>query len=61
MSAIYLVKNQVYHAWTKHINVRFHFFSEEGDLVLETIHTKENPTDNLPRWFRELSSTIVRT
>jgi len=25
MSAIYLAKNQVYHARTKHINVRFHF------------------------------------
>ena len=26
MSAIYLVKNQVYHARTKHIVVRFHLF-----------------------------------
>ena len=25
MSAIYLTKNQVYHARTKHIDVRFHF------------------------------------
>jgi len=25
MSAIHLVKNQVYHARTKHIDVRFHF------------------------------------
>jgi len=25
MSAIYLAKNQVYHARTKHIDVRFHF------------------------------------
>ena len=23
-SAIYLAKHQVYHAWTKHIDVRFH-------------------------------------
>ena len=26
MSAIYLAKNQVYHARTKHIDVRFHLF-----------------------------------
>ena len=26
MSAIYLVKNQVYHVRTKYINIRFHFF-----------------------------------
>jgi len=25
MSAIYLVKNQVYHTSTKHIDIRFHF------------------------------------
>ena len=28
MSAIYLAKNQVHHARTKHIDVRFHFFRE---------------------------------
>ena len=35
MSAIYLAKNQVYHARMKHINVRFHFVREildEGDI-----------------------------
>jgi len=37
MSAIYLIKNQVYHARTKHIDVRFHFVQEildEGDIKL---------------------------
>ena len=37
MSAIYLAKNQVYHANMKHINVRFHFVWEildEGDIEL---------------------------
>ena len=37
MSAIYLAKNQVYHARTKHIDIRFHFVREildEGDIVL---------------------------
>jgi len=37
MNAIYLVKNQVYHARTKHIDVRFHFIQEildEGNIEL---------------------------
>ena len=34
---------------------------KEGDLVLEKIHTQENPTFMLTKVFRELSSTIVRT
>jgi len=43
MSVIYLVKNQVYHAWTKHINIKLHFVREileECDLVLEKIHRR---------------------
>ena len=50
MSAIHLAKNQVYHARTKHIDVRFHFVREildEGDIKLLKIHTKENLTDML--------------
>jgi len=56
MSA-YLAKNQVYHARTKHIDVRFHFVGEildEGDIELQKIHTNENPAIYLPRLFREL-------
>jgi hypothetical protein len=37
-SAIYLAKNQVYHARTKHIDVRFHKIKElvaTGELLLE--------------------------
>jgi len=34
MSAIYLAKNQVYHARTKHIDVRFHFVREILDEVI---------------------------
>ena len=48
MSAFYLAKNQVYHARTKHIGVRFQVVREileEDNLVLEKIHTKENLTD----------------
>jgi len=50
MCAIYLVKNQVYHARTKHMDIRFHFIREilkKGDLLLKKMYTKENPTNML--------------
>jgi len=43
ISVIYLAKNQVYHARTKHIDVRFYFVREildESDIELLKIHTK---------------------
>jgi len=46
-----LVK-QVYHAKTKHINVRFDFVREildGGDIELLKVHTKENPADMLTK------------
>ena len=49
-SAIFLAKNQVYHARTKHIDVRFHKIREMvsfGELLVEKIHTSENVTDML--------------
>ena len=52
MSVIYLVKNQVYHARIKHIDVMFHFVQkifDEGDIELQKIHTKENPADMLTK------------
>ena len=52
MSAIYLAKNQVYHVRTKHIDVRFHFVREildEGDILLQKVHTKENHVDMLTK------------
>ncbi|KAL6315051.1 hypothetical protein AAG906_030898 [Vitis piasezkii] len=51
-SAIYLAKNQVYHARTKHIDVRFHKIRELvsfGELLLEKVHTSENATDMLTK------------
>jgi len=56
MSTIYLAKNQVYHARTKHIDVRFHFIWEildEGDIKLHKIHTKVNPIDMLTKIISE--------
>ena len=52
MSAIYLARNQVYHARTKHIDVRYHFVREileEGDIDLLKFHTSENPADMLTK------------
>ena len=52
MSAIYLAKNQVYHARTKHIDVRYHFVRDvpdDGDIKLVKIHTEDNPADMLTK------------
>ena len=51
-SAIYLAKNQVYHARTKHIDVRFHKIRElitSGQILLQKIHTSENTADMLTK------------
>ena len=51
-SAIYLAKNQVYHARTKHIDVRFHKIRElvsSGELLLGKVHTSENTADMLTK------------
>ncbi|KAH9771353.1 Integrase catalytic domain-containing protein [Citrus sinensis] len=51
-SAIHLTKNQVYHARTKHIDVRFHFVREivdDGKILLQKIKTAENPADMLTK------------
>ena len=47
-SAICLAKNQVYHARTKHIDVRYHFVREileEDEILLQKIPTAENPAN----------------
>ena len=47
-----MAKNQVYHARTKHIDVRFHKIRElivTGDIVLEKVHTSENAADMLTK------------
>ena len=51
-SGIFLAKNQVYHARTKHINVRFHRIKELvsfSELLLEKIHTSENAVNMLTK------------
>ena len=51
-SSIHLAKNQVYHARTKHINVRYHFVREiieEGGVLVQKIKTDDNPADMLTK------------
>jgi hypothetical protein len=51
-STIYLAKNQVYHARTKDIDVRFHKIGElvaTCKLLLEKIHIFENATNMLTK------------
>ena len=48
----YLAKHHVYHARTKHIDVRFHKIREltaTGEIVLEKIDTSENAADMLTK------------
>jgi len=51
-SVIHLAKNQVFHARTKHIDVRYYFVREileEEEIVLQKIHTTENLADMLTK------------
>ncbi|KAG8492742.1 hypothetical protein CXB51_010463 [Gossypium anomalum] len=51
-SAVHLAKNQVYHARTKHINVRFYFVREiidEGKICLQKIKTADNSADMMTK------------
>ncbi|KAH9797006.1 hypothetical protein KPL71_005721 [Citrus sinensis] len=51
-SAIFLAKNQTYHARTKHINVKYHYVREiieSGVVLLGKIDTKDNPSDMLTK------------
>jgi len=56
ISAIYLAKNQVYHARTKHIDIRFHFVREillRVSSSCKRFTRKRIPPICLPRLFRE--------
>ncbi|KAK7244251.1 hypothetical protein RIF29_39070 [Crotalaria pallida] len=51
-SAIHLTKNSRYHDKTKHIDVKRHFIIDivtVGEVVVEKIHTSENPADMLTK------------
>ena len=51
-SALCLAKNPMFHARTKHIDVRYHFIRqslEDGLITLVKIPTKDNPADALTK------------
>ena len=51
-SAIFLAKNQTYHARTKHIDVKYHYVREIIDssvMLLKKIDIKDNPSDMLTK------------
>ena len=51
-STIHLVKNQMYHERTKHIDVKLQFIRNEvgkGTVVVSKIHTSVNPADALTK------------
>jgi hypothetical protein len=65
-SAIYLTKDQVFHAKTKHIEIKYHYVRdviENGKLKVCNISTHNNPTDmltmSIPVAKFELCSNLV--
>lgn len=51
-SVLFLVYNLVYHARTKHINIRYHKIRElveEGEVELVKVHTKVNQAEALTK------------
>ena len=54
-----LAKNPVFHAKTKHIDVKYHFIRdmlEDKLMELVKVHTDDNPADLMPKglppiWF----------
>jgi hypothetical protein len=63
-SSIHLENNSAFHLNYKNINLKHHFIRsilEYGHLKLESIHTSQNPTDNLTKGVtrEKLSSYLV--
>ena len=51
-SAIHLSKNSTFHSRSKHIDVRYHWIRdvlESKSLLLEKIHTEDNPSDMMTK------------
>ena len=61
-SAIQLAKNQVYHAMTKHIDVRYYFILdiiEYGGVIIQKIHNMDNHADMLTKVVTAVKSTLL--
>ena len=53
-SAIFLMKDQMLHERTKHIDVQYYFVHEiiaRGDIVVRKISTHDNPADMMNKIF----------
>ena len=51
-SDVHLTRNSKYHSRTKHIEIKHHFIRDivdTGDIIVEKIHTTENPADMLTK------------
>jgi hypothetical protein len=51
-SAIYLIKDQMFHERIKHIDVKYHYIREviaEGRLKIPKISTHDNPADMMTK------------
>ncbi|KAL5555231.1 hypothetical protein UlMin_037467 [Ulmus minor] len=51
-SSIHLMKNQMFHERTKHIDIKLHFIRDvvsQGTVSVEKIHTDENPSDMMTK------------
>ena len=52
MSAVALTKNPVFHAKSKHIELRYHYIRDlvsKGEINMEFISTNEQPADFLTK------------
>ena len=51
-SAIFLIKDLIFHERIKHIDVRYHFVCDvitHGDIVMSKVSTHDNPTDMMTK------------
>ncbi|PHT26584.1 hypothetical protein CQW23_33805 [Capsicum baccatum] len=51
-SVIFPMKDQMFHEWTKHIDIRYHFVREiigRGDIVVSKISNHDNPADMMTK------------
>ena len=63
-SAIHLARNPVFHAKTKHIDVKYHFIRavlEDKLIQLVKVHTDDNPADLLTKSWPSERFAYCRT
>ena len=61
-SAIQLAKNQLYHAMTKNIDVRYYsilYIIKYGGVIMHKIHNMDNHADMLTKVVTAVKSTLL--